>query len=412
MFLSLDLLPLDTAGTSLQGIDNNAVSMESAELHATFSEVMKTPLLVGTPALAGATGEDLPVVGSSLPLAADPELSMEINAELLPDDVEQILAPMAANTGEPVVPHPGQNLQPPFAELDEAKPAIIADVAQQRLIDSERPAVIHELRSGADPFVRPALTSDRMGVQKTELPPNGPLNELDLAKSREPEQPTIQRPIVPISEEVAPRLQKGPVPETATAALPISTGSAEAVEVVQKPVSAPVSTVASAAAIQAPQMQQLAATAAKTPTLMTTTIDVPVLNENWGNALQDRVLWMTTRNIQNAEIRLNPAELGPIRVQVSVQDDAAQLTFTAQHAQTRDALEIALPRLREMLSENGLSLGGATVSDGDSPDVEKDSQSQEAVARESDEFDQDDVSTSDITPLRRIRDSALLDTFA
>jgi len=185
---------------------------------------------------------------------------------------------------------------------------------------------------------------------------------------------------------------------------------------VQKPVvspsPAPVSAVNAAATIQAQQIPQPAATTAKTPAVLATSIDVPVFDDNWGTALQDRVMWMTTRNIQNAEIRLNPAELGPIRVQVTVQDDAAQLTFTAQHALTRDALEVAMPRLREMLGENGLSLGGATVSDGDGSDVHKDSQAQESSASESGEFDQDDTVEADTTPLRRVTSAALLDTFA
>jgi flagellar hook-length control protein FliK len=37
-------------------------------------------------------------------------------------------------------------------------------------------------------------------------------------------------------------------------------------------------------------------------------------------------------------------------------------TFVSQHADVRQALEAALPRLREMMAENGISLGSATVS--------------------------------------------------
>ena len=72
---------------------------------------------------------------------------------------------------------------------------------------------------------------------------------------------------------------------------------------------------------------------------------------------------MAGNQLRSAEIRLTPAELGPLRVQVAVDDGAAHVTFHAQHAVTRDAIEQALPRLREMLAESGLSLGQADVSD-------------------------------------------------
>jgi len=102
---------------------------------------------------------------------------------------------------------------------------------------------------------------------------------------------------------------------------------------------------------------------ATTPPVMQASINVPVLDDAWGDALNERVLWMAGKSIQKAEIRLNPADLGPIRVEVSVADDAAKVSFSAQNATTREAIESALPRLREMLSENGLSLANTDVSD-------------------------------------------------
>lgn len=402
MFLSLDILPLDTAGAPLQAIDNDSSSPDSANLEATFAEVMRAPLLVSNPEFTGVVGADLPVDGSSLPLAVDPEL-----ASL--DDIGQIVAPVAAISSEPDVPLASDLLNPSLAELDEAKPAIIADVANNRAANIESPAGIHHLRPGADPFARQVLNTDQVNMPGSRLPLTVQDDGLELARAND--QLLSQRPSMPVSGDASPRLQNRSTPELAAASLPLSTASVEAADLVQKPVPSPVSAVATAATIQAPQIQQLATTAAKTPAVLATSIDVPVFDENWGNALQDRVMWMTTRNIQNAEIRLNPAELGPIRVQVTVQDDAAQLTFTAQHALTRDALEVAMPRLREMLGENGLSLGDATVSDGDGSDVHKDSHAQESSAGENGEPDQEDTVEGDTTPLRRVTSSALLDTF-
>ena len=92
-------------------------------------------------------------------------------------------------------------------------------------------------------------------------------------------------------------------------------------------------------------------------------IDIPLSDPEFGQALGDRVLWMNGRNVHGAEIRLNPAELGPLRVKITVEDGAANVAFNAQHSVTREAIEQALPRLREMLAESGLSFGGASVSD-------------------------------------------------
>ncbi len=81
----------------------------------------------------------------------------------------------------------------------------------------------------------------------------------------------------------------------------------------------------------------------------------------WSQALGERILWMTGRDIQRAELRLTPPHLGPVEIRVSVQNDQASVSFTAQHPFTREALEAALPRLREMLGEANLNLADVDV---------------------------------------------------
>ena len=110
------------------------------------------------------------------------------------------------------------------------------------------------------------------------------------------------------------------------------------------------------------QVPTQAATAAPTPSPHTAqTIDVPVRDAAWGDAIGERVMMMASNRLQTAEIRLTPAELGPLRVQVSVDDGLANVTFHAQHAVTREAIEQALPRLRDLLADNGLTLNQANV---------------------------------------------------
>jgi flagellar hook-length control protein FliK len=109
------------------------------------------------------------------------------------------------------------------------------------------------------------------------------------------------------------------------------------------------------------------ASAADRPMFM---LPSPPGTPEFADQVAERVVWMAGQKLDRAQIRLNPAHLGPISVDVSVGEDGANITFTAQHAVTRDALEQALPRLREMFSGSGLALAGADVS-GQGPDTHR-----------------------------------------
>lgn len=76
----------------------------------------------------------------------------------------------------------------------------------------------------------------------------------------------------------------------------------------------------------------------------------------WSQAVGERVLWLAAQNLSVAELRLDPPELGPMQVRVTVQQDQVQVNFTSAHASVRDALDQGAARLREMFSEQGLHL--------------------------------------------------------
>lgn len=81
----------------------------------------------------------------------------------------------------------------------------------------------------------------------------------------------------------------------------------------------------------------------------------------WGGAIGEKVLWMANQNSQVAELHLNPPNLGPLEVRLTVANDQATAQFVSHHAAVRDAIETALPRLREMLADNGIMLGNTSV---------------------------------------------------
>jgi len=71
---------------------------------------------------------------------------------------------------------------------------------------------------------------------------------------------------------------------------------------------------------------------------------------------------MLARNgVQQAELQLNPAEMGPIHVQIQIDGKEARVDFSAGAAVTRDVIERGLPELASALREQGLTLAGGGV---------------------------------------------------
>ncbi len=91
-------------------------------------------------------------------------------------------------------------------------------------------------------------------------------------------------------------------------------------------------------------------------------ITVPPQHPQWSQALGERLHWMVSQQLQSAEIRLDPPELGSLDVKVVVNKDHATVHFVTHNPQVRDALETATPRLREMFADAGLNLGDVNVS--------------------------------------------------
>jgi flagellar hook-length control protein FliK len=90
--------------------------------------------------------------------------------------------------------------------------------------------------------------------------------------------------------------------------------------------------------------------------------------EQFARGLGERLLLMADGGLQSARIRISPENLGPLDIRIQVQDDATQVWFNASQGQTREILEQAMPRLRELLADQGMRLTDANVTGGDSGD--------------------------------------------
>ena len=91
-------------------------------------------------------------------------------------------------------------------------------------------------------------------------------------------------------------------------------------------------------------------------------LHTPVGSSEWADELGTRMTWMAERGHHTASLRLSPEHLGPLEIRITIQDDQASVWFGAAHADTRAAIEQALPRLRELFVAQGLSLADAGVS--------------------------------------------------
>ncbi|WP_051413195.1 flagellar hook-length control protein FliK [Shewanella colwelliana] len=80
--------------------------------------------------------------------------------------------------------------------------------------------------------------------------------------------------------------------------------------------------------------------------------------------MRQQLVAMVSQGVQHAEIRLDPPELGQMMVRIQVQGDQTQVQFHVMQNQTKDIVEQALPRLREMLAEQGMQLTDSNVSHG------------------------------------------------
>ncbi|KZN70532.1 flagellar hook-length control protein FliK [Pseudoalteromonas luteoviolacea] len=104
--------------------------------------------------------------------------------------------------------------------------------------------------------------------------------------------------------------------------------------------------------------------------------------------LQEKVNMMINLNNKEAEIRLDPAELGSMQIRIRSDAEQAQINFVVQNQQAKELLEESMPKLREMLEEQGIELGESNIqqqSEGNSNDDDGEQQGHGKLANEASE---------------------------
>ena len=114
----------------------------------------------------------------------------------------------------------------------------------------------------------------------------------------------------------------------------------------------------------APAASAALSTLARPDAIVTTAhVAAPIDTPAFAPALATQVRWLAQERVQQAQITLNPAGMGPVAVQIVLDGANARVDFSAEQAATRHAIEASLPVLAAALDESGLKLSGGGVHD-------------------------------------------------
>lgn len=102
---------------------------------------------------------------------------------------------------------------------------------------------------------------------------------------------------------------------------------------------------------------------ARDPAVPNLPVHTPLRHPEWSDEVSQRIRWAIGNQVQSAELKINPPQLGPLEVRVSVDADRQMsVTLSSQHALVRETLQESLPRLRELMSEHGFGAVNVDVS--------------------------------------------------
>jgi flagellar hook-length control protein FliK len=140
------------------------------------------------------------------------------------------------------------------------------------------------------------------------------------------------------------------------------------------------------------------------------TVHTPFGAPAWSEEIGKNLVWQAGQEQHKAELILTPPHLGRIEISITIKNDEANASFVSANPAVRDALEQAMPRLREMLANSGITLGQANVgSDSSASGNNYEGNSGYSSRRSSGNLDLGAVTSS---PVATRQGNGLVDTFA
>lgn len=318
--------PMPAIAPAQAAVPNSAAEPpESADAGSGFAGVLRA--MIALPATSAPGAE---IIAAPLPSGAAETAEESAQAEEMP-----IAANLAALMGVAAWPVPplATPTSPPAGDARSQPAQMAAEPAMANTADV------------ACATANPAL------LAQTDREPSG---DVSAAVPRQQGQPE-RLPAQPAQTDSA---FPQPVAESRISAAPVA--PEPAAPAAPEP-AAPAASEPAAPAAQAQGMAPPAhaAKAGEAPAAMR--VDTPVGSRGWDAEVGQKIVLLANRHESRAELSLTPPHLGKLDITISVSGEQTSATFVSASPAAREALEQALPRLREMLAEAGISLGQASV---------------------------------------------------
>lgn len=139
-------------------------------------------------------------------------------------------------------------------------------------------------------------------------------------------------------------------------------------------------------------------------------LEVPLsLNHSqWAEKFSEQIVWLGHQTVKSAFIKIHPEDLGPIEINIKVVKDAASVNISTHNNHVRDVVDQALPRLKEMMAEQGINLSDVHIQS-DANSRQHSQQNNDSTMGQSQDSDQEVQGT---TPIKRRPPKGLIDYFA
>lgn len=322
------------APASASGAPTAGEAAGAAEGGLDFAAVLKAQ--IDTPAKDVAAAENLAALLPSASAGTDPA-----PADALPTapDLSGLLPAIAASLPAPVAPLAGTLAQP--ADAPALNPAAALPAASQ--------AADLPVAAAALPQSQPGLPSASPAAPLVPAPAN-------LVAGQ-----PVQAAKPPLATAGDPPFQPNPQP-TGRPALEVAAPVAQADS---RAAAEPRLNAAIDSGLPAPAVEHAAAAplhvgrAVEAPAA--SRIDTPVGARGWDAEVGQKVVWMVNRSESRAELTLTPPQMGKVDVTLTMNGEQTNASFVAASPAAREALEQALPRLREILADAGITLGQTSV---------------------------------------------------
>ena len=335
---------------------------ESADA-AGFSSLLRQSQVAAAPKVAA----PMPTPHQDAVAAAKADQAPEARLPNEPNDTEAAAAPDA---GAPARAAPKPKLRASDAAPHTAKPGSASEVSEAKPAEPVAAAPDHTTPTATaptaplDPNMAQWLAAQQRAVAAAKAADAAPSADATAsatlaadagAKTARQDGATLDTDPKDTTGHVASRFAAAAEAAGMSAAAPAAR-AAESAPVAPGHAAIPAGNVLASSSL--PTLQTLRENSAPTAVVIATPVNAPDFAQTLGVQLSV----LAKDGIQQAELHLNPAEMGPVSVQIAMEGTQARIDFGADVAATRHAIEAGLPELASALRDAGFTLAGGGVS--------------------------------------------------